>query len=175
MNTEAEESTSSLLNSNVRRIIDDAKKELRELIEQRAAITRRIATTKRTIAGLANVFGDAALQAEALEFMDERRYATNRQSGLTQGCRLLLMETKGAISRHELCEKLQLNDRGLASRHKSLISAMTTVLNRLVNYGEVRASEVNGKRAWEWIRDKDVEPTIVGDLPPIHARQSLGE
>jgi hypothetical protein len=173
MNTEAKESTSSPIN-NVRRIIDDAKKELRELIEQRAAITRRIATTKRTIAGLACVFGDAALQTELLEFIDERRSA-NRQSGFTRACRLLLMEAKGPISRHELCVKLRLNDRELASRHRSLIAAVTAVLNRLVNYGEVRAIEVNGKRAWEWIQDKDVEPTIVGDLPPSHTRQSLGE
>jgi hypothetical protein len=166
MNTVVEESRNSLLDSNVRRIINDAKQELRELIEQRAAITRRIATTKRTIAGLASVFGDAALQDELLEFMDERRCSTNRQSGFTRACRLLLMETKSPISRHDLCEKLRLNDRGLASRHESLIAAVTTVLNRLVNYGEVRAIEVNGKRAWEWIRDKDVELTIVGDLPP---------
>jgi hypothetical protein len=169
MNTKAEESTRSLLNSNVRRTIDDAKQKLRELIEQRVAITRRIATTKRTIAGLARVFGDAAIQEELLEFMDERRSATNRQSGFTRACRLILMETKGPISRYELCEKLQLNDRGLASRHKSLIAAVTTVLNRLVNYGDIRAIEVNGKRAWEWIRDKDVELAVIGDLPPGHA------
>jgi hypothetical protein len=168
MNTEIEESRSSFLNSNVRRIIDDAKKELKELIEQRASITRRIATTKRTITGLASVFGDAALQEELLEFKDRRRCVTNRQSGFTRACRLLLMETKGPISRHELCEKLQLNDRGLASRHKSLLASVTTVLNRLVNYGEVRAIEVDGKRAWEWIRDKEAE-LVVGDLPPSHA------
>jgi hypothetical protein len=169
MNTKAEESPRSSLNSNVRRIIDDAKKELRELIEQRAAITRRIATTKQTIVGIASVFGDAALQEELLEFIDERRSA-NRQSGFTRACRLLLMEAKGPISRHELCEKLRLNDRELASRHKSLIAAVTAVLNRLVNYGEVRAIEVNGKRAWEWLQVKDVEPTIVGDLPPSQRR-----
>jgi hypothetical protein len=39
-------------------------------------------------------------------------------------------------------------------RHKDPLASVTTVLNRLVEYGEARSVVgQNGKRAWEWVAD----------------------
>jgi hypothetical protein len=44
-------------------------------------------------------------------------------------------------------------------RHKDPLASVTTVLNRLVEYGEARAVVgVNGRRAWEWISDPPAPP-----------------
>jgi hypothetical protein len=42
----------------------------------------------------------------------------------------------------------------LLLRHKDPLASVTTVLNRLVEYGEARAVvRENGRRAWEWVAD----------------------
>jgi hypothetical protein len=39
-------------------------------------------------------------------------------------------------------------------RHKDPLASVTTVLNRLVEYGEARTVlRDNGRRAWEWVAD----------------------
>jgi len=158
--------TSSLLDRNVRRVIDDAKQKIRVLIEQRAQINRRIATTRATIVSLVSVFGDEALQQELLEFMRHGGRPTIRQPGLTRACRLVLIAAKGPISSRRICEDLRLSDPRLALRHKHLPASITTVLNRLVRYGEVRVAQVNGRRSWEWIQAGEANSITTIDLPP---------
>ena len=150
-----EETTNSLLDPNVRRVIDAAKQELEELVEQRAHISRRIATTRATIVGLASVFGNAALKEELLEFMPGLGRVVTSQPGLTRACRLLLMEAKGPISSHKISEDLRLIDPELVLRHKNLDASIRTVLNRLVSYGEARPVKANRRRSWEWVRAEE--------------------
>jgi hypothetical protein len=39
-------------------------------------------------------------------------------------------------------------------RHKDPLASVTTVLNRLVEYGEARAVvNEHGRRAWEWVAE----------------------
>jgi hypothetical protein len=39
-------------------------------------------------------------------------------------------------------------------RHKDPLASVTTVLNRLVEYGEARTIvKENGRRAWEWVAE----------------------
>jgi hypothetical protein len=39
-------------------------------------------------------------------------------------------------------------------RHKDPLASVTTVLNRLVEYGEARTVvRENGRRAWQWVAD----------------------
>jgi len=53
-------------------------------------------------------------------------------------------------------------------RHKDPLASVTTVLNRLVDYGEARSvPRESGRRGWEWIADS-VETAIApaeGQLP----------
>ena len=53
-------------NGHVEEVVRQAHEELRQLLQQRAEVMRRIGTIKQTIAGLANLFGDAVLSDELL-------------------------------------------------------------------------------------------------------------
>jgi len=54
----------------------------------------------------------------------------------------------------------------LLARHKDPMASVTTVLNRLVDYGEAQAVVANGRRAWRWVADApaDSQVTSKADL-----------
>src|ERR1700724_2659160 len=74
----------------VQEVVKTAHEELRQLMRQRTEIMKRIGTLKQTIAGLANLFGDAILGEDLLELVD--RKTGGRQPGFTKACRMVLME-----------------------------------------------------------------------------------
>lgn len=133
-------------------VVRQAHDELRQLMRQRAEIMKRIGTVKQTIVGLANLFGDEILSEELLDLVD--RKTSGRQPGFTKACRMVLMEAKRPLSAREVCEEIQQRVPPLLSRHKDPLASVTTVLNRLVEYGEARSMvRENGRRAWEWVAD----------------------
>src|SRR5215831_7999296 len=75
----------------VQEVIRQAHDELRQLLQQRGEVMKRIGTVKQTIAGLANLFGDGVLSEELLELVD--RKSNGRQPGFTKACRMILMES----------------------------------------------------------------------------------
>lgn len=131
-------------------VLKAAHSELRELMRQRAEIMKRIGTVKQTILGLGALFGDAALNSNLLELVENK--SSRRHSGFTNACRMTLMEASRPLSARETCEHIQQNSPTLLVRHKDPLASVTTVLNRLVDYGEA-ASEVgpNGRRLWHWV------------------------
>jgi hypothetical protein len=136
----------------VQEVVRAAHDELRQLIRQRAEIMKRIGTVKQTIAGLANLFGDGVLSDELLELVD--RKSGGRQPGFTKACRMVLMEAERPLGAREVCQQIEQRVPALLLRHKDPLASVTTVLNRLVEYGEARpVSRDNGRRAWEWIAD----------------------
>jgi hypothetical protein len=119
---------------------------------------RRIGTIKQTIVGLANLFGDSVLSDELLELVD--RKSSGRQPGFTKACRMILMDTKYALSAREVCDRIQEKAPPMLARHKDPMASVTTVLNRLVAYGEAKAVSLdNGRRAWQWVSDSELEST----------------
>jgi hypothetical protein len=143
-------------NDHVQEVVKQAHDELRQLLRQRADVMRRIGTIKQTIAGLANLFGDEVLSDELLELVD--RKSGGRQPGFTKTCRTVLMEANRAISAREVCDCIQRRDASMLARHKDPMASVTTVLNRLVAYGEAKAVTLeNGRRAWQWVADADSE------------------
>ena len=136
----------------VQEVIRQAHEELRQLMQQRAEIMKRIGTVKQTIAGLANLFGDGVLNEELLELVD--RKSNGRQPGFTKACRVILMEAGRALSARDICDYFQQKMPAMLARHKDPIASVTTVLNRLVEYGEAQAVlSSNGRRAWRWVAD----------------------
>src|ERR1041385_3650990 len=135
----------------VQEVIRQAHDELRQLLRQRAEIMKRIGTVKQTISGLANLFGDAVLNDELMELVD--RKTSGRQPGFTKACRMILMESGRAMSSRDICDYFQEKLPALLARHKDPTASVTTVLNRLVEYGEAEAVMVNGRRAWKWVAD----------------------
>jgi hypothetical protein len=139
-------------NGHVQEVVRQAHEELRQLLQQRADVMRRIGTVKQTIAGLANLFGNNVLSDELLELIDLK--ASGRQTGFTKACRMILMDANRAVTAREVCDRIREKTPATMDRHKDPLASVTTVLNRLVAYGEANAVTLdNGRRAWEWIAD----------------------
>ena len=145
-------------NGHVEEVVRQAHDELRQLLHQRADVMRRIGTIKHTIAGLANLFGDEVLNDELLELVD--RKSSGRQPGFTKACRMILMDANRALSARDVCDRIQEKAPPMLARHKDPMASVTTVLNRLVAYGEAKAVVLdNGRRAWQWVADSRSELT----------------
>jgi hypothetical protein len=140
----------------VQEVIRQAHDELRQLMQQRAEIMKRIGTVKQTISGLANLFGDGVLSEELMELVD--RKSNGRQPGFTKACRMILMESDRAMNSRDICDYFQEKLPDLLARHKDPMASVTTVLNRLVEYGEAEAVVANGRRAWRWVADAQETP-----------------
>jgi hypothetical protein len=141
-------------NGSVHQVVRQAHEELRQLMQQRAEVVKRIGTVKQTIAGLANLFGDSVLSNELLELVDRKN--NGRQPGFTKACRMILMESNRALSARDMCEQMQQKLPPMLARHKDPMASVTTVLNRLVEYGEARAVILeNGRRGWQWVAEPD--------------------
>ena len=136
----------------VQEVIRQAHEELRQLLHQRAEIMKRIGTVKQTISGLANMFGDQVLNEELMELVDRKN--SGRQPGFTKACRMILMESGRAMTARDICDYFQAKIPTLLARHKDPMASITTVLNRLVDYGEAEAVMAKGRRAWRWAADQ---------------------
>ena len=145
----------------VQEVVRQAHEELRQLLQQRSEIMKRIGTVKQTISGLANLFGDGVLNEELLELVDRKN--SGRQPGFTKACRMILMESGRALNSRDICDYFQAKMPELLSRHKDPTASVTTVLNRLVDYGEAEAVVANGRRAWRWVADSPSSSTTRPD------------
>jgi hypothetical protein len=151
--------------AHVEAVVRTAEREIRELLQQRADLMKRIGTIKQTLAGLADLFGDAILNHELLELLDRN---TVRHSGFTRACRTVLMESPEPLSARQVRDQIHQRFPGLIARHKDPLASITTVLTRLVQYSEARCSVLGpGRRVWEWA----VAPNSAV-LPTLHFRQS---
>ncbi len=139
-------------NAPVQEVLRQAQDELRGLLQQRADLMKRIGTVKQTISGLANLFGDGILTDELLHLVD--RKPAGRQPGFTQACRALLMEAGRPLSVREVCARMSERMPAVLERHKDPLASLTTVLNRLVEYGEAQSAlDDHGRRSWLWIAE----------------------
>jgi hypothetical protein len=153
-NETANNSVSRSGDQNVQEVVKTAHEELRQLMRQRADIMKRIGTIKQTIVGLANLFGGSILNEDLLELVD--RKASGRQPGFTRACRMVLMEATRPLAAREVCEQIQQKTPPIILHHKDPLASVTTVLNRLVEYGEAQSTvRENGRRAWQWVSGPD--------------------
>jgi len=136
----------------VDQVIEHAHKQLQALLTEKQAIVKKIGTLKQTIVGLANLFGDDLLNDELQGLID--RKSNGRQPGFTKICRIVLMESDRPLLTQEVCEQIKRRDPALLARHKEPSASVTTVLNRLVSYGEARrVFNERGQRAWQWVAE----------------------
>jgi hypothetical protein len=145
----------------VQEVVRQAHGELRQLLQQRAEIMKRIGTVKQTISGLANIFGDTLLSEELMELVD--RKSSGRQPGFTKACRMILMEAGRPMNARDICDYFERKMPALVARHKDPMASITTVLNRLVEYGEAQAVLANGRRAWVWIAEVPADAPVHAD------------
>lgn len=143
--------------------------ELAQLLEQRTAVMRRIAGAKRTIVGLAALFGETALDDDLRKLVGMG--TAQRLPGLTDMCRTILMEADRDLSLHDVLEEISTRNPALLAGHKNPMASLTTILNRLVSSGEAqRLLFNNNKRAWQWVVAAD-RPSP--SSPPVSSAESL--
>jgi hypothetical protein len=70
---------------------------------------------------------------------------------------MMLMESGRAMSARDICDYFQQKLPSMLARHKDPMASVTTVLNRLVDYGEAQAVVSNGRRAWRWVAEADAD------------------
>ena len=140
-------------NLHVLDVVRRAEQELRQLIDERGEVTKRIGTVKRTIVSLAKLFGDGMLDRDLLSLFDGRG---GRQPGITSSCRRILMEARRPMSAREVCDEIQRTSPALLARHQDPMATINTILGRLVQYGEatVRPGD-RGQRAWVWAAERE--------------------
>ncbi len=160
----------------VTQVVARAHQELISLEQQRARIMERIGALKQTIAGLANVFGEELLSDDLMSLIDRRRGEAN--SGLTRTCRAILMESGLPLTTQGILDEIQSRQPKLLAHHKSPVASVTTILNRLVQYGEARViTTLPGKKGWQWatvqkenqtsVPASVADPSRMFDRPPV--------
>jgi hypothetical protein len=153
MNSETSHAGVAASDFHVQEVIRSAESELLALLQQRAALMKRIGSIKQTLVGLANMFGNSVLNEKLLELLDR---GTARRSGFTQACRAVLMESPTQVSARQVCDLLQKKFPGVLERHKKPFASVTTVLSRLVEYDEVRTTLTeDGGRVWQWVAERE--------------------
>lgn len=140
-------------NRHVQDVIQRAERELRQLIEERAEVTKRIGTVKQTIVGLANLFGVGILDDALSDLID--RKSSSRQPGITRACRRVLIEAGRPMSARDICDEIQRTTPALLGRHKDPMATINTILSRLVDYGEATVLPGDrGQRSWLWAAER---------------------
>jgi predicted transcriptional regulator len=83
---------------------------------------------------------------------------------------MVLMEAGRPLAVREVCEQIQQRLPTLLLRHKDPLASVTTVLNRLVEYGEaLSVVRENGRRAWQWVSEPvPVQPGNAASAPLSH-------
>lgn len=144
-------------------LVRQVHEELLVLLRQRAEIIRRICTAKRTISGLCTLFGDGMVSPEMQRILNGG--ARGRHSGFTKTCRAILMDADRALTVREVRDRILERDPALLSRQKDPLSSITTILKRLVDYGEAQKIVDDGGRTWRWAAESDDQSYAVkGDL-----------
>ncbi|MFZ0804927.1 MAG: hypothetical protein WAN03_02035 [Candidatus Sulfotelmatobacter sp.] len=140
-------------NGHVINVMRQAELELRQLIVERAQVTKRIGTVKRTILGLAKLYGDDILDAVGLNI---DRKPGSRQPGITRACRKVLMEAQRPMTAREVCDEIQRTAPSLLAHHKDPRTTIFTILGRLAMYGEATVlAEDRGRRSWMWAAEQN--------------------
>jgi hypothetical protein len=140
-------------NVHVQEVVRQVHEELHLLMQMRAEVVKRIGTLKLTIVGLAKFYGAGVLSNELLELVDLKSHP--RQPGFTKTCRMILMESASALSARDVREQIQQKMPLMIAHHKDSLASVTTVLTRLVEYGEARVVTLeSGCRAWQWGADR---------------------
>jgi hypothetical protein len=140
--------TDRKLEPHIQELCRSAQRELQQLIRDRAQVVKRICTIKRTLVGLAELFGNSILDEELRSLV--LRKTGDGQPGVTRVCREILQREGRSLTANEVFRLIRQRFPSLLAQHKEPVSSVTTILNRLVKYGEAESVLVGKRRAWKW-------------------------
>lgn len=128
---------------NLHMVLEQVGDQLRQLTLQRQSIARRIAILKRTIKGLALIYGDVLLPTPEEVAVGKRRL------GITHACRIVLDRADTPLSAREVYAALQEEFPDVFRTPGNHRASVFTILNRLTKYGEIDTFLRNGNRFWQ--------------------------
>jgi len=138
---------------NLQMVVERAQDQLLQLMLQRQEIAQRIAVIKRTIHGLALLYG------EELQPRPDKVANGERRRGITNACRAVLNRADTPLSTREAHAILQQEFPDLFPQSENRYASLVTILNRLVKYGEVDKFLHNGNRLWQRHQSADHRST----------------
>ena len=127
---------------NLQMVVERVQDQLRQLTLQRQEIARRIAVIKRTIHGLALLYG------EELQRRPEK-VATAERRGITNACRAVLNRADIPLTARGVYFIFQEEFSDLFRQPGDYYASLVTILNRLAKYGEAETFLRNGSRFWQ--------------------------
>jgi hypothetical protein len=130
-------------NQDLQMVVERALDQLRQLTLQRQEIAQRIAVIKRTINGLALLYGGE------LQPKPEHGATAKPRPGITNACRVLLNRADTPLSAREVHAILQGEFPDLFRQPGNHYASLVTILNRLVKYGEADTFLRKGSRFWQ--------------------------
>ena len=134
--------------ASVRVVVKLAEDEIAELDLKQIAIAKRKQELKKILSGLGSMFGSHVLSENSLRLLNCRPPSGKR--GLTNACRRVMVESDGPLRASEICKRLNQLIPSLLENHKSPTATVSTIMNRLVGYGEARSVIMSdGLRGWE--------------------------
>ena len=128
---------------NLQTVVDQARDQLRQLMDERQKIDQRIAIIKRTINGLAFLYGDE------LQRSPEEVATSVRRRGITNACRLVLDRADKPLTARGVYAILQEEVPDLFRKPRDCYASLVTTLTRLAKYGEADTFLRNRSRFWQ--------------------------
>jgi hypothetical protein len=133
---------------NLQIVLQRAQDQLRELMLQRQEIAERIAVIKRTIAGLALLYGHESQHTPEGANGERRR-------GVTDACRVVLKRADKPLTARAVYANLQEEFPQLFAKSGEYYASLVTILNRLAKYGEADTFLHDGSRFWRGRQSAD--------------------
>jgi len=149
-------SPQTVRDQNLQMVVERVQDQLLQLTQQRQEIAERIAVIKRTIHGLALLYG------EGLQPGPDKVAIGERRRGITNACRAVLNQANTPLSTHEAHTILQREFPDLFPQSQNCFASLVTILNRLVKYGEVDTFFHDGNRLWR--RHQSSDPRSTGSI-----------
>jgi hypothetical protein len=136
----------------IKELLGSAQQELQQLNREGAVVVKRICIIKRTLVGLAELFGENVLDNELCKLVHHR--PQKGRPGLTAVCREILVSDGRALTTVEVYKLVNQHFPALLANHKVPLSWVATVLNRLAKYGEAQSSLLGRHRTWKYVQKK---------------------
>jgi hypothetical protein len=132
-------------------VIGELQHRLRVLTLERAAIVKRIGIIKKTVVGLADLFGSDVIKGALLDLQPIQSARCSRTHlGLTGLCRQLLREASEPLTVRQILRQLQDKSPGGWDRQRHPENSLRVILRRLVAYGEAEEFRTKeGLCAWK--------------------------
>ena len=151
----------------LRQTVGLVQSQLTQLLQQRAAVVKRIAMIRRAIEGLNTIFAEAAGE-QAQTTGEDGRFRNLTCSNLTAACRAVLRNSTRPLTAHETAALLRTTQ---ATTDENLDRHVASICRRLVVYGEATVTITDsGRRAWAWRTDRG--SSSLDQSSEVHASDS---